>query len=135
MESSSKRTAESPPAAQGFFGAIAGAFSSVRQILADFVELVTIEIRRAGLTLVWMVALGAVSAMLIVAAWLCLMAVLALWLVSQGVAWIGAIVLVALLNLLAAAVAAFFCVRLSRNLLLPATQRQLKARASPSDTA
>lgn len=132
METSSKSADESPPT-QGLFGAITGAFSSARQIVADFFELITLEARRAGLTLAWMVALGAMAAMFLVAAWLGLMAVLALWLVSQGMAWIGAVALVTLLNLLTAGVVVFFCVRLSRNLLFPATRRQLKPRASPSD--
>jgi uncharacterized membrane protein YqjE len=135
METSPKPAAESQPVAEGFFGAIAGAFASVRQVIGNFVELLTSEARRAGLTLMWMVALGAMAAILFVAAWLCLLAAVTLWLVARGMTWEGAIALVALVNLLAAAVVAFCCVMLSRNLLFPATRRQLRARSSSSDAA
>lgn len=135
MNSSSKGAAETPPAAEGLLGAIAGAFASARQVLGNFVELITHEARRAGLTLMWMVALGALAAMLLVTAWLGFMAAFAWWLVSLGMTWAGAIALVALVNLLAAGVVVFFCVMLSRNLLFPATRRQLKARSSSSDAA
>ncbi len=135
MNTSSKGTAETPPAAEGLLGALAGAFASARQVLGNFVELITLETRRAGLTLMWMVALGAMAAILIAAAWFCFMAAFALWLVSLGMTWAGAIALVSLVNLLAAGVVVFFCVMLSRNLLFPATRRQLKVRSSSSDAA
>ena len=135
MNTSSKGTAETTPAAESLFGALAGAFVSARQVLGNFVELITLETRRAGLTLMWMVALGATAAILIVTAWFCFMAAIALWLVALGMTWAGAIVLVALVNLVAAGVVVFFCVMLSRNLLFPATRRQLKVRSSSSDAA
>ncbi len=103
-------------------------------MLGNFVELITLEIRRAGLTLMWMMILGVIAAILLVAAWFGLMAVLALWLVSVGMTWISAIALVALTNLLAAGVTIFACITLSRNLLFPATRRQLSARPSSTDT-
>lgn len=135
MSTSSKDTGETPPAAEGLLGALAGAFASARQVLGNFVELITHEARRAGLTLMWMVVLGAMAAILFVTAWFCFMAAFAWWLVSLGMTWAGAIALVALVNLLAAGVVAFFCVMLSRNLLFPATRRQLKVRSSSSDAA
>jgi hypothetical protein len=135
MDTSSKPATETTPAAQGVLGAVAGAFASARQVLGNFVDLVTLEIRRAGLTLMWMLVLGVMAAILFVSAWLFLMAALVLWLVSLGMTWAGAMALVASVNLLAAGVAVFVCVMLSRNLLLPATRRQFKVRASSSDAA
>jgi uncharacterized membrane protein YqjE len=123
----------SPPA-DGIFSGIANAFSLVRRVCSDLLRLFALEVRRAGLTLMWMVALGAIAAMLVVAAWLGLMGVLALWAVSLGATWIGAIVAISLANLLAAATSLFLCVAMSRDLLFPATQRQLAMSSTESDT-
>jgi hypothetical protein len=122
-------------AAKGFLGIFTSVFSSARQVLGNFVELVTLEARRAGITLVWMVALGVVVAMLVVTAWLALMAAFALWLASHGMTLAGAIALVAAVNLIVAAILGVVCFAISRNLLFPATRRQLKPRSPPSDAA
>jgi uncharacterized membrane protein YqjE len=127
MDSSSKDYAEAtPPPTEGIFGGIASAFNSVRRVVSGLFRLFSLEVRRAGLTLMWMVALGALAALLMVTAWLGLMGALALWAVSLGATWTGAIVAIALANLLAAAASLFVCVTLSRNLLFPATRRQLE---------
>ena len=99
MDSAPNSATETPSQAHGFFGAIAGAFASARQVLGNLVELITLEARRAGLTLMWMVALGTIAAVLLVCAWLGFMAALAMWAVSLGMTWAGAITLVASLNL------------------------------------
>ena len=133
MDTSPKPSADVPPAAKGLLGALGGAFSSARQVVGNFFELITLEARRAGLTLVWMLALGVIAAMLLVSAWLGFMAAVALWLVAFGMTWAGAVALVALANLVAAGVVIVACVKLSRNLLFPATRRQLKTRSASSD--
>lgn len=133
MDSSSK--SEDPPAAAGILGSIGNIVVSVRRAAANLLELFTFEIRRAGQTLMWLVALGAVAALLIITAWFGLMAALVLWIVSLGVTWAVAIAAIALLNLLVAGLVIVFCVRLSRNLLFPATRRQLNAVSSSKDSA
>lgn len=136
MDSSSRDYTEAtPPATEGIFGGIADAINSVRRVLSGVFQLFSLEVRRAGHTLVWMVALGAMAAMLIVTAWLGLMAALALWAFSLGWTWAGAMFAIALANLAAAAIVMFSCVTLSRNLLFPATRRQLESAPSPSDAA
>jgi len=136
MDSSPEEYAEAVALpTDGMIGAIANAFNSVRRVFSDLFRLFSLEVRRAGLTLVWMVALGAMAAMLIVTAWLGLMGALALWAVSLGLTWISALVAVAMVNLVTAAIVVFSCVSLSRNLLFPATQRQLAAPPAPSDAA
>lgn len=136
MNSAANDYAEAtPPPADGIFSGIAGAFSSVRRIFADLFRLFSLEVRRAGLTLMWMVALGAMAALLAVTAWLGLMGAAALWAVSHGATWASAIVAIALANMVAAAASMFVCVTMSRNLLFPATQRQLDASSTrPDDT-
>lgn len=134
MESSSKDHAEAnPPPTDGIVGGIANAFNSVRRVFSDLFRLFSLEVRRAGLTLMWMVALGAMAAILLVAAWLGLMVALALWAVSLGVSWTSAVVVISLVNLLAAAASLFVCIMMSRNLLFPATRRQLEPPSAGSD--
>lgn len=135
MDSATKDYTEpSPPPTDGIFGAIATALHSVRRVVSDVFRLFSLEVRRASLTLMWMVALGAIAAILVVTAWLGLMVALALWAVSLGVTWIGAIVAISLANLLVAAASLFVCVAMSRNLLFPATRRQLEAPPAGSDS-
>jgi len=127
--------AAAPPVTDGIIGGLANAFNSARQVVADLLRLFSIEVRRAGLTLVWMLALGVLAALLVVTAWFSLMAALAVWAVALGLTWIGALLAIALLNLVTAAVVIFSCVGLSRNLLFPATRRQLEAAPARPDTA
>src|SRR5438045_4015147 len=100
MDSQSKPDAESPSAVERLLGVLANALASVRNALGNFLELVTLEIRRAGLTLMWMLWLSAIATILFVAAWFRLMAALTLWLVALGMTWAVDIALVALLHLL-----------------------------------
>lgn len=107
---------------------VSGTFASARRVVSDFLELLALETRRAGLTLVWMVACGAAAAILAVTAWLGFMAALALWAVSIGFPWGAAVTVISLANLLAAAIMTSVCVRKSRDLLFTATRRQLEAK-------
>ena len=120
----------SPP--QSVLGELSGTFASARQFISDFLELLSLETRRAGLTLVWMVACGAVVAILVVTAWLGFMAALALWIVSLGVPWVTAVIGISSANLLAAAIVISACMRMSRDLLFSATRRQLEAHPTQS---
>ncbi len=55
---------QSPP--HSVLDELSDTFASARRIISDFLELLSLETRRAGLTLVWMVACGAVAAILVV---------------------------------------------------------------------
>jgi len=125
--------AETPPRTSGVFREVAGVLDSARESLSNFLDLVTLEARRAGLALFWMVAWAVVAAVCIITTWLGLMAALAMWVVSLGLLPLVAVILVAVLNLIAGAVLIRVCVGLSRDLLFPATRRQLAR--SPSAKA
>lgn len=112
-----------PPA--GVLDELAGAFSSARAALAGILELMSLEARRAGLALMWMVVWGFVAAICIVAAWLGLSAALAMWAVSLGWAPIAAVAAVAAINLLAGGILVYVCIGMSRDLLFSATRRQV----------
>ena len=122
---------QSPP--HGVLEELSDTFASARRVLSDFLELLSLETRRAGLTLVWMVTCGAVAAILVVAAWLGFMAALALWAVSLGISWVTAVTVISSANLLAAAIVTSVCIRMSRDLLFPATRGQLEAKPTQSE--
>lgn len=114
--------------AEGIGAQLSGAFASAHGLLSSILDLFTLEARRAGLTLVLMLACGAIGAILVVAAWLGLMAALVLWAVAAGISWHAALAAAVFANLAAAAALFGLCARASRDLLFPATRRQLQAK-------
>lgn len=101
------------------------AFASARDAFSNLLELISLEARRAGLALMWMVVWGGVAAICIVTAWLGLMAALVIWAVSLGFPPIAAAIAVAGINLAAGAVLIYVCIGMSCDLLFSATRRQL----------
>ena len=116
-----------PPA--GVFDALSDALASVRSALSNFLDLLSLEARRAGLALMWMVTVGVIAAFCIVAAWLGLMAALAMGAVALGFPPIAAVIVVAAVNLLAGAVLINVSIGMSRDLLFSATRRQLAGKS------
>ena len=111
---------------RGIIEELSGAFASARWLLSSLLDLFTLEARRAGLTLVLMLACGAIGAILVVAAWLGLMAALALWAVALGFSWQAVLAAAGIANLAVAGALFWLCAWVSRNLLFPATRRQLR---------
>ena len=116
--------ATSPPTV-GVFDELSKLLAFARETLSNFLELVSLEGRRAGLALVWMFVGGLVAAIFIVTAWAGLMAALAMYVVSLGMLPIAAVIVVAAVNLLVGAGMIYWCVGQSRHLLFSATRRQL----------
>ena len=114
-----------PPPTVGVFDELSKVFAFARETLSEFLELVSLESRRAGLTLVWMLVGGLIAAIFIVTAWTGLMAALAMYVVSLGMLPIAAVIVVAAVNLIAGAGTLYWCIGLSRHLLFAATRRQL----------
>ena len=119
--------APTPPS--GVVDELSQLLAVARETLSDFLELVSLETRRAGLALLWMIVGGLLASICIVTAWAGLMAALAMYIVSLGMLPLAAVVLVAAINLIAAAGILYGCIGLSRHLLFPATQRQLASAA------
>ena len=122
---------EVPLPTAGLIDEASGALASVRVVFSSFLQLLTLEARRAGLALMWMVALGVVAAVCIVAAWLGLMAALAMWAVSLGLHPIAAVIAIAVFNTAGAAGLIFVCIGMSRDLLFSATRRQVAGNPPP----
>lgn len=109
----------------GVIDELSSTLASVRAALSNFLDLISLEARRAGLALMWMVAWGFVAAICIVAAWLGLMAALTMCAVSLGFPPTAAVIVVALINLIAGVVLIDVCIGISRDLLFSATRRQV----------
>src|SRR5437868_13527515 len=110
----------------GVVAELSGAIAGARGLASNLLELLGLEARRAGLMLVLMLACGAIAAVLLIAAWLGLLAVLVLWGVSLGTTWQAALGLVVFANAAAAVALFWLCARASRDLTFPATRRELR---------
>lgn len=102
-------------------------------LVSDRVHLLSLEVKRAGQTLVRMIALVLAGAILLATAWLALWAAISVMLVAAGLGWGWAFVIVLLLNLGAAAWALLQAKRLAPLLGLPATVRHLTIARSVPD--
>lgn len=109
----------------GVLGEVSRTLASARATLSNVLDLISLEVQRAGIVLMWMVALGAVAAICMVAAWLGLMAALAMGVVSMGLPPVGALIVVALINLVAGAILIKVSIGMSRDLMFCATRRQV----------
>ncbi len=114
----------------GVFAEVAGMFVSTRAALKDFLDLLSLEARRAGLALMWMVVCGIIAAACVISAWLGLMAALVIGVVSLGYSPLVAVFAIALINGVAGGLLIYRGVSMSRDLLFSATRRQL-AGSSP----
>ena len=113
-----------------FSNSLSAIFASGKQTIADLFELVSLELRRARVALMWMVALGVLGALMIVTAWFGLMVALAVWLVAMDVPPAGAVLITVAINLVGAGIIFFWCAKTSRDLAMPATRRQLRVAAA-----
>lgn len=114
----------------GIIEALSGLLASGRAALAHFLELLSLEARRAYLAIVWMAILGIVAAVCAVSAWLGVMAVLVIGFAALGLPLLAAVLVVALLNAAASAVLVYAITRKSHDLLFSATRRRLTGTAS-----
>jgi hypothetical protein len=112
-----------PPA--GLTSELSNALSSARAAISNFLALIALEARRAGLALMWMVILAFIASICIVTAWMGVMAALAICAVAFGLSPTAAVIVIAMINLFAGAMLINACISISRDLLFTATRRQL----------
>ena len=115
----------SVPLTAGVLDELSVALASARAALSNFLDLLSLEARRAGLMLTWMIVCGVVAAIFIITAWLGLMLAVALGAMSLGVPAPAAVTAVAVINGVAGAVLIYVCKGMSRSLLFSASRRQL----------
>jgi len=116
-------------------GNIAGSLlRQSRAVSSDYLLLAVLDARSAAIRFAWMVALGVAAAILLVTAWLALVAAAIVWMLGSGASWITALAAAAAFNVV---LAAFLGYRLRHTFSEPpfaATLRQLRgAEARPQD--
>ena len=104
-------------------------------LLSDRLELLALELHRAGRSLVQIMALVLATAILVTTAWFVLCGGLSMALVAQGLSWPLALLAVLPVNLLLAWAAMSRVRGLLANLGLPATRRHLVFGAEAALTA
>lgn len=104
-----------------------------RTLVADYALLAVLEARSAGLKLAWMLSGGLVIAVLLVTAWIALVAGGMVWLLGQGFPWPGALAIAAGLNVLAAVAVGVWLRGLFADVPFAATVRQLRGENPPTE--
>ena len=118
------------PSDSGLLDTVQAVWQDLRGLARDQLELAALETRRAGKSLALIVVYAVGIALLLVTAWLGLMAAGVLWLTEIGCNGSLAVLGAVALNI-GAAVGLFTLIRSnSRNLGFPATVQSLKADAS-----
>jgi len=115
----------------GFGELLKHLFSEARNLVADYAHLAVLDARRAALNLAWLLGTVLVVAVLVVSAWMGLLAALMVWVTNAGVSWGVAIAVAALLNLCGAAALVWWGRHLVAELPFTALLRQLRAETPP----
>lgn len=99
-----------------------------RQLVADYAELTVLDARRAAIRLAWILGSVLVAAVLIVTAWVVLVAsgIVLAW--GHGASWPLALAIAAVLNLVGAAALGWFTLKLAKELPFTALLRQLRGK-------
>jgi len=102
------------------------AWANVKALVQDHALLAVLEVQRAGISLVKMLAAGIVITILVVSAWMGLVAAAVVWAVGAGASWGLALLVAALVNIAIAVGLAFWAKSQVPDLLFAATLRQLR---------
>lgn len=102
------------------------AFTHLKGLVQDHALLAVLEVQRAGISLVKMIAAAIVISILVVSAWMAIVAAAVVWAVGAGANWGLAILIAALVNIAVAVGLAFWAKKQVPDLLFSATVRQLR---------
>ena len=102
------------------------AWTNLRGLVQDHALLAVLEVQRASVSLVKMVAAAIIISILIVSAWMGIVAALVVWAIGAGANWGLAILIAALVNIALAVGLAFWAKKQIPDLLFSATLRQLR---------
>jgi len=119
----------------GLTGRARALWTSAKGLVHDHTLLALLEVQRASLGLVKIIGAAVVISVLIVAAWMGLVAAGIVWAVGAGASWGVAIVVAAVVNLVAAAALAFWIKAQVPELLFAATLRQLRGEPPADDVS
>ena len=99
-----------------------------RQLVADYAELTVLDARRAGIRLAWILGCVLVAAVLIVTAWVVLVASAIVFAWGKGASWPLALLIAAVLNLVGAGALGWFTLKLAKEMPFTALLRQLRGK-------
>jgi uncharacterized membrane protein YqjE len=102
------------------------AFANVKALVQDHALLAVLEVQRAGISLVKMMVAGIVISILVVSAWMGIVAAIVAWAVGEGANWALAILIAAVVNIAIAVGLALWAKKQVPDLLFAATVRQLR---------
>src|SRR5919201_532445 len=122
---SSDATRRPPPGLGQVLGRLLG---EARQLVADYAELTVLDARRAAIRLAWILGAVLVAAVLVVTSWMGLVAAGIVFAWGHGASWPIALAIAAVVNVVAAAVLAWFTIKLAKELPFTALLRQLRGR-------
>jgi uncharacterized membrane protein YqjE len=102
------------------------AFANLKALVQDHALLAVLEVQRAGISLVKMIVAGIVISILVVSAWMGIVAAIVGWAIGEGANWALAILIAAIVNIVVAVALAFWAKKQVPDLLFAATVRQLR---------
>ena len=107
---------------------VARLIGEARQLVGDYAELTILDARRAAIRLAWILGCVLVAAVLVVTSWMGLVAAAIVFAWGHGASWPIALAIAAVVNVIAAAVLAWFTIKLAKELPFTALLRQLRGR-------
>jgi hypothetical protein len=107
---------------------VARLIGEARQLVGDYAELTILDARRAAIRLAWILGCVLVAAVLVVTSWMGLVAAAIVFAWGHGASWPIALAIAAVVNVVAAAVLAWFTIKLAKELPFTALLRQLRGR-------
>ena len=116
----------------GLGALLAHLLSEAKSLVTDYAELAVLDARRAAVNLAWLLGCVLIVAVLVITAWMGLVAALIVWMFSEGVSWPVAILIAAALNLAAAGGLYVWMRHLLKELPFTALLRQLKGEDPPA---
>ena len=116
----------SPPPIPGIANRLLKAVDDARRLAVDHLELATLEAQQAAGGLVRILCVAIVASLLIVTAWMALVASVAIWASDRGYSLPIALALAAAVNVIVAAAAGFWIRGQWPDMMFAATLRQLR---------
>jgi hypothetical protein len=119
-----------PPVREPGLGELLGRlFGESRGVVSDYALLAVLDARRAAIRLALLLAAVLIAGLLVVTAWMALVAAGIVAMMGQGASWITALAIAALINLGGAAALAWWMRRLVVEMPFTALLRQLRGEA------
>jgi hypothetical protein len=106
--------------------ALAQLVGETRALVGDYAELAVLDARRAAIRLAWLLGTGLVVAVLVVTAWLALVAAGIVWMLGEGVSWVAALAIAAGLNIAGGVALVFWARKMAVEMPFTALLRQLR---------